>query len=107
MRDWVGDPIDVVQMQDGSLVAIDNKRLLAADMVSQYRPDFKVKADVHDFEEMITPSRAQDFLEQYGTKPATWGDAVNLRIGDQGAKFSNTYPNGSPFTGVGSPVGVK
>ena len=59
-----------------------------------------VKAAVHDAADTISPERGQAFLEQYGSRPSTWGDAAQLRIQNQSAGFRNTYPNGSPYTGV-------
>jgi len=95
MNGWQGKPIDVVKMPDGTLVTLDNTRLFAAGEAG-----INVKASVYDAGDMISPERGQAFLEQYGSRPSTWGDAVKMRIGDQNAGFRNTYPNGSPVTGV-------
>jgi RHS repeat-associated protein len=94
-RGWIGSGVDVVKLEDGTLVTLDNSRVFAAGQAG-----IQVKAVVHDAADMISPERGQAFLEQYGTRPSTWGDAAQLRIGNQSAGFRDTYPNGSPYTGV-------
>jgi hypothetical protein len=79
----------------GTLVTLDNSRVFAAGQAGT-----NVKAAVHDAADTISPERGQAFLEQYGSRPSTWGDAAQLRIQNQSAGFRNTYPNGSPYTGV-------
>ena len=95
LNGWQGAPIDVVKMPDGTLITLDNTRLFAAGEVG-----INVKANVHDAGDMISPERGQAFLERYGSRPSTWGDAARMRIGHQSAGYRNTYPNGSPVIGV-------
>ncbi|MUZ83934.1 hypothetical protein GOZ93_17020 [Agrobacterium vitis] len=90
---WKGDPIDVVRMPDGKLTTIDNTRLLAAS-----RTKTKVLAVIRDANAPLP----QEYISRFTTKkgvPATWGDAIDLRIGKQGATFRSLYKEGSPFTG--------
>jgi len=61
---------DVVRLTDGSLVTLDNTRVLVAS-----QQGWNVTAVVHDAGDTISPSRAQAFLEQYGTRPSSWGEA--------------------------------
>ena len=91
---WVGGPVDVVSI-DGKLVTLDNTRVFAAQQAG-----IRVQAVVHDAAETISPERGQAFLEQYGTRPSTWGEAVQQRIDNQSSGFRNAYPQGSPYTGV-------
>jgi hypothetical protein len=83
----------VVKLEDGTLVTLDNSRVFAAGQAG-------IPVIVHDAADTISPERGQAFLEQYGTRPSSWGEAAQLRIGSQNAGFRNTYPNGSPYTGV-------
>jgi len=95
LNGWQGPPIDVVKMPDGTLITLDNTRVFAAGEAG-----INVKANVHDAGDMISPERGQAFVEQYGSRPSTWGDAARMRIGAQNAGFRNAYPNGSPVIGV-------
>ena len=86
---WKGDPIDVVRMPDGQLTAIDNTRVAAARQAG-----IDVQANIHGYNDPL-PS---NFIDRFTTKsgvPSTWGEALNLRIGNQNATFRNTYPSGS------------
>jgi hypothetical protein len=94
-RGWIGPGVDVVKLEDGTLVTLDNSRVFAAGQAG-----IQVQAVVHDAADTISPERGQAFLEQYGTRPSSWGEAAELRIGSQNAGFRDTYPNGSPYTGV-------
>ena len=47
---WVGDPIDVVRMQDGGLTSVDNTRVLAANEAG-----INVQAVVHGFDDPLPP----------------------------------------------------
>lgn len=92
---WKGAPIDVIRMPDGKLIAIDNTRVLAAS-----RAGIKVEARVHDASEALPTEYIERFRTRKGT-PSTWGDAVDLRIGNQSAGYRNKYPDGSII--IGSP----
>lgn len=92
---WQGPPIDVVRMPDGTLITLDNTRVYAAGVAG-----IDVQANVHDAGDMISPERGQAFLEQYQSRPSTWGAAVKMRIAAQGAGYRNMYPNGSRVTGL-------
>ena len=86
---WHGEPIDVVKMPDGGLTAVDNTRLRAANIT-----DTDVLIRVHDFNEPFPMS----MLERFGnkkTQPSTWGEAVGIRINDQGATFRVNNPCGT------------
>jgi hypothetical protein len=91
-RGWQEDPIDVVRMPDGVFTSVDNTRLLAARLTGT-----RVHANIHNFSDPIG-DQAERLSNKYGV-PKTWGDAVNLRIKNQGAAFRNRYPMGAPFTG--------
>jgi len=95
---WVGKPIDVVAMPDGTLASIDNTRVLAARMAN-----IDVQANVRGFDELITDPVRQFSLTEAGVVPDTWGDAALLRINKpiQNA----TYPNMSPSWSTRFPNG--
>jgi hypothetical protein len=93
---WVGDPIDVVRMPDGTLTTIDNTRLLAANEAG-----INVQANIHAFDDVLPSSFVDRFTTPKGGVPATWGDAVLNRIGGQNAPFRSSNPFGSWFTGWG------
>jgi hypothetical protein len=88
-RGWVGDPIDVVRMPDGTLATIDNTRVLAARQAG-----INVEANVRGFDEPITDAVRRASLASRGSVPATWGEAARLRITKPAQNA--TYPNMSP-----------
>jgi hypothetical protein len=92
---WLGGPITVVRMSDGSLITVDNTRVVAAALTNT-----PVKAVIVDAGATISESQAFRFLGRNGTVPNTWGDAVLNRLQNQSSIFRNTYPNGSPITGI-------
>ena len=93
---WVGDPIDVVQMPDGALVALDNTRVLAA-----HQAGIDVQATIRAFDAPLSADMAARFTTLKGGAPGTWGEAVTNRIGSQNAAYRAAWPGGSPFTGWG------
>jgi RHS repeat-associated protein len=91
---WVGDPIDVVRMPDGSLATPDNTRVLAA-----HQAGIDVQATVRAFDDPLTTEMAERFATAKGGMPSTWGEAITNRIGNQNAGYRTAWPDGSPFTG--------
>jgi len=91
---WVGDPIDVVRMPDGSLATLDNTRVLAA-----HQAGIDVQATVRAFDDPLTAEMAERFATAKGGVPSTWGEAITNRIGNQNAGYRTVWPDGSPFTG--------
>lgn len=89
---WQGEPIDIVRMRDGVLTTFDNTRLLAAS-----RAGIDTEAAVHDYDDPFPG--ASRWTSKKGVVPATWGEAVHMRIGQQNRGYRDTYPNGSPATG--------
>lgn len=97
-RGWVGKPIDIVSMPDGTLATIDNTRVLAARMAG-----IDVQANVRGFGAAISDPIRRATLTEAGIVPKTWGDAALLRINKpiQNA----TYPNMSPTWSTRFPYG--
>ncbi|MGU7783235.1 LysM peptidoglycan-binding domain-containing protein [Burkholderia sp. PU8-34] len=95
---WVGKPIDVVAMPDGTLASIDNTRVLAA-----RRAGIDVEANVRGFNEAITDPVRQLSLTEKGTVPDTWGEAARLRINK--TIQNATYPGMNPSWSVRFPYG--
>jgi len=93
-RGWQGAPIDVVRLPNGTLVTIDNTRLLAAG-----RAGIQARAIIHEAGEALPAEFAERFLPRNGPPPQTWEEAVLNRINNQNSLFRKTYPQGSPFTG--------
>ncbi|MDR6637635.1 DUF6531 domain-containing protein [Paenarthrobacter nitroguajacolicus] len=99
-RGWSGfDPADVVVMNDGLYTTLDNRRVLAAGYT-----DNPVLANVHHYTDIIEdPAVRERFTAARGPNKGqlaeTWGEAIENRIGKQGAAFRRTYPHGSPFIG--------
>lgn len=86
---WVGDPIDVVRMPDNIYTTIDNTKVVAARQAG-----IDVQANIHAYDELLPA----EYIERFTTKkgvPATWGDAIKLRIGKQNSTFRNNNPFGS------------
>ena len=86
---WKGDPIDIVQMPDGVYTTIDNTRV-----VSARGAGINVQAKVHGYNDPLPT----EYIERFTTKkgiPATWGEAVELRVGKQKASFRNGNPYGA------------
>jgi hypothetical protein len=88
---WVGDPIDVVRMSDGTLTSFDNTRLLAAQ-----RAGINVQAIVHDATEAFPIDR---WTPKSGIQPATWEEAIRARVEQQKKSFAKKNPDGSWVTG--------
>ncbi|OAB38473.1 hypothetical protein PGLA_20425 [Paenibacillus glacialis] len=76
---WAGSPIEVVRMPDGKLTTIDNTRVLSAKFAN-----VDVKAIVHDTNTPLPDGYIDRFTTKKGV-PTTWEEAINLRIGKQGA----------------------
>ena len=89
---WLGDPINVVKMPDGTLIAADNTRVLAAS-----RAGIETKAIVKSGSEGLSPEMAERFTTSAGV-PKTWEEAIRYRIGKQKKAYSEKYPNGSYVT---------
>ncbi|MFW7381991.1 MAG: hypothetical protein ACOH5I_24510 [Oligoflexus sp.] len=87
--------IDVVKMHDGTLISVDNKRVLAA-----HNAGIKVKAIVRSSTESIDLERAKYLRDKQGNLPKNWGEAVTNRIANQKKLYRETYPNGSYVTGL-------
>jgi hypothetical protein len=79
---WKGDAIDIVKMEDNMYTTVDNTRLLAAKKVG-----IDVKANVHNFDDAISPEMGKRFLNKKGELPKTWGEAVQNRINSQSKSF--------------------
>lgn len=92
---WVGEPIDVVKMPDGSLTSADNTRLFAAGQAN-----IDVQAVIHEAGDSIPASQAGRFVGPDGSLPSTWGEAVANRIAGQNSLYRSRYPMGSPFVGI-------
>lgn len=86
---WMGEPIDVVEMPDGSFTTLDNTRLVAAKQAN-----IEVQAVVHSYQELLPEDLVDRFTTSQG-EPKTWGDALSLRIGKQNKQFRTTYPTGT------------
>ena len=93
---WVGEPIDVVRMHEGTLTSVDNTRLLAAKSTGT-----PVHANVHEYHDPIDEPRASTLASRKGVVPETWGEGVHNRIGRQNSAYRTRYPDGSPLTGWG------
>lgn len=92
---WKGPPIDVVKLSDGSLVSVDQTRLLGASITNT-----PVKANIYDYKKPLAPELAPRFTTKKSGVPNTWGEAVQYRINKQNTIYRQTYPNGSPYIGV-------
>lgn len=86
---WVGDPIDVIKMPDGSYTTIDNTRVAAA-----REAGINVQANVHNYNDPLPSNFVNRFTTPKGV-PSTWGEATNLRILKQNSAFRGNYPSGS------------
>ena len=85
---WVGDPIDVVKMPDGSYTTIDNTRVAAA-----REAGINVQANLHNYNDPLPSNFVNRFTTPKGV-PSTWGEATNLRILKQNSAFRGNYPSG-------------
>ncbi len=84
---WVGDPIDVVRMQDGLLTSVDNTRLLAA-----REAGINIQANVRGFDSALPLQMIEQ--RRFGAAQ-TWGQAVTQRITGQSRAFSLSNPYGA------------
>ena len=102
---WKGEPIDVIEMPDGSKVSLDNRRLLAAQIVGMkeipvvYHPPnepfpaaraasdaFELKVAVRKLPDGQLVVGGQDGVEfrPKGYHPKTFGEAALVRTANQG-----------------------
>jgi len=89
-------PIDVVRLNDGTLITMDNRRLLAA-----HNAKVKVTAVVHDASEPLSLEMQSRFMRRKEVVPTTWGEAIIMRIENQGKLYKSANPQGSMITGHG------
>ena len=95
LHGWLYDPVDIVKLSDGTLVTLDNTRVLAAS-----RANILVNAIVHEVSEKLTPEYAERFTTKKGGVPETWGEAVLNRINKQSNIYRTLYSNGSKIIGA-------
>jgi hypothetical protein len=114
---WNGAPIDIVELPDGSLLSIDNRRLLAAREAGlkeiptvRHHPDepfprrrgdsqaFRLQYDIRQLPDgtLVRDGDHGVSVHLKDKRPQTWGDAVLFRTANQ----PNT-PDGSPFPLLG------
>lgn len=86
---WVGQPIDVVMMEDSRLTTMDNTRVVAATEAG-----IDVRATVHKYDEPLTASEVSRFTTSKGV-PSTWGEAITLRIRKQSSSWRKGHPYGA------------
>ena len=84
-------------MRDGSLVTMDNTRVLAASQVG-----IKAKAIIRNYNDPLPKNMIKRLTTRKDGAPSTWGEATQFRINKQNRAYRDTYPNGSPCIGVGS-----
>ena len=88
-KGWVGSPINVVVMKDGTMTTMDNTRVFAAQQTGT-----TIQARVRQHSDLLSPSEINSFTTKKGV-PKTWGEAIELRIGKQNAEFRSSNPQGS------------
>tara|TARA_B100001094_G_scaffold180583_1_gene174933 strand:- start:217 stop:714 length:498 start_codon:yes stop_codon:yes gene_type:complete len=86
--------IDVVKFPDGTLVTLDNKRVLAAS-----RAGIDAKVRVRSANEGLSPEMAERFTTSKNGTPKNWEEAARFRINKQTRGYPDIYPNGSYVTG--------
>ena len=86
---WNGAPIDIVEMPDGIYTTIDNTRVASARQVG-----INVEANIHSYNEVLPSEYINRFTTKKGV-PATWGEAIKLRVGKQKASFRSGNPFGA------------
>ncbi|MBC7532848.1 MAG: hypothetical protein H7318_14845 [Oligoflexus sp.] len=86
---WIGDAIDVVKISDGTMITVDNTRVLAAS-----RAGIEIQAMVRSGSEILPKDMIERFTNSVGVSQ-TWEDAVKYRIMNQNKTWSRQYPNGS------------
>ncbi|WP_250279501.1 ParB/Srx family N-terminal domain-containing protein, partial [Frankia sp. Cppng1_Ct_nod] len=114
---WKGDPIDIVELPDGSLLSIDNRRVLAAREAGlqeiptvRHHPDepfpikrgkaisFKPEHNIHQLSDgtLVRGGTEGRILHRRNDEPSTWGEAALFRTARQ-----PNNPDGSPFPLLG------
>lgn len=69
---------------------VDNTRLLAA-----RRTGIEVRANAHNYDDLIPEDMAVRFANKKGELPTTWGEAIENRIKNQNSTFKSNYESGS------------
>jgi hypothetical protein len=101
---WKGDPINIVEMPDGSKISLDNRRLLAAQNAglkeipvvyhsptekfpAQWAEEgFKLKVNIRRLPsgELVTGGTKGEIVYKKDALPATYGEAALFRTANQG-----------------------
>jgi hypothetical protein len=111
---WKGEPIDVVELRDGSKVSLDNRRLLAAQMAGMkeipvaYHPPnepfpaaraasdaFELKVPIRRLpdEQLVIGGQDGEVAFAKGYHPKTYGEAAMVRTANQGnVKGGGRFP---------------
>lgn len=95
---WSGKPVDAVLQADGTVLSVDNTRVLAARITGT-----EAHVNVRAVNEAITDPVRRAQLSYNGVTPKTWGDAAQLRIlrqEDFSPGWSVRFPNGSIYDPV-------
>ncbi len=113
---WNGDPIDIVELPDGSLLSIDNRRVLAAREAGlteiptiRHHPDepfpqergpqfFRLNKSIRQLSDgtLVRGGTEGEILYRRKNDPMTWGEAALFRTARQ-----PNNPDGSPFPLLG------
>lgn len=93
--------LDVVEMPDGGLSSVDNKRIVAAEeagvpVVARVRGHNEPIADPEVRERLSVEVKNKETGERTVVEPQTWGEAIILRVQDQKpSSFGENKPYGS------------
>jgi hypothetical protein len=86
--------IDVVRMRDGGYASVDNSRPTVVNIGG----GAEMRVRLQGADDLLTASQADRFTVYprggNPVSPTTWGQAAELRIGEQSRTFSTTYPFG-------------
>jgi hypothetical protein len=119
---WRGDPIDVVEMPDGALLSVDNRRIVAARLARLEEVPVRIRPFSEPFPPPgMAPARARSFnlrnairqapdgrmytgdgpdpiVYPAGTVPKSWGEASLFRTANQGQSIEpGRFPGGNQF----------
>ncbi|WP_162292539.1 eCIS core domain-containing protein [Candidatus Promineifilum breve] len=112
-KGWQGPPIDVVEMPDGTLTSLDNRRLRAAQMAGvkdipvayhhpteQFPParantsQFELKKPIRQLQDgnLVVGGTKGDIVYPKGFRPTNYGEAIMVRTANQKPATGGPFP---------------
>ncbi len=101
LEGWKCPAIDIVRLENGSFVSLDNTRLFAASLTGT-----PVRAVVRSSTEPLSTLMKKRFKTKQDGVPNIWGEAMEFRVNKQNAGYRQANPEGSNYIGISEMIDV-